>query len=246
MTTMYDSTNPEDIPADAEAVAGYVNGAESAWPAGAWDRFTEATIKRHISVTASNEGDTLDVENGDATIAQAPGWIKTRTDAGVPEETLWLYVDRTNYQDLRAAVGPFTGGFWVADWSGVEHDVEGAVATQYANPTTSGGHYDLSHLAEAAPAPDQGAGDGGGTTSEPQPPEEGFPVATMPTISAGSSGDVVQTAQSVLNGKAEAGLAVDGEFGPQTEAKVRDWQEVFHLTVDGIVGPQTWASLLLL
>jgi peptidoglycan hydrolase-like protein with peptidoglycan-binding domain len=39
-------------------------------------------------------------------------------------------------------------------------------------------------------------------------------------------------------------LAVDGIFGPKTEAAVRDFQQNENLSVDGIVGKQTWTALL--
>ena len=38
--------------------------------------------------------------------------------------------------------------------------------------------------------------------------------------------------------------AVDGIFGPRTEASVRKLQEIFGLTPDGIVGPATWNEIV--
>jgi peptidoglycan hydrolase-like protein with peptidoglycan-binding domain len=42
---------------------------------------------------------------------------------------------------------------------------------------------------------------------------------------------------------------VDGNFGPKTNAAVRDFQQALHhdipsVTVDGIVGPVTWRALV--
>lgn len=42
-----------------------------------------------------------------------------------------------------------------------------------------------------------------------------------------------------------AGIAVDGVFGPRTEAAVVAFQRTRHLVVNGIVGPQTWTSLII-
>ena len=38
-------------------------------------------------------------------------------------------------------------------------------------------------------------------------------------------------------------IEIDGEFGPQTEAAVKAFQEAAGIDVDGVVGPQTWAAL---
>lgn len=58
-----------------------------------------------------------------------------------------------------------------------------------------------------------------------------------PTLRRGSQGDLVQQVQ------AKVGTTVDGDFGPKTEAAVREFQRALGLVPDGIVGPKTWAAL---
>ena len=59
------------------------------------------------------------------------------------------------------------------------------------------------------------------------------------TIQPGSTGDAVRAAQTLL----PHGLAVDGVFGPLTEAEVRSFQQMFAPPDDGIIGPVTWHAL---
>lgn len=40
--------------------------------------------------------------------------------------------------------------------------------------------------------------------------------------------------------QAMVGTPPDGDFGPQTEAKVKKWQAARGLTADGVIGPKTW------
>lgn len=70
------------------------------------------------------------------------------------------------------------------------------------------------------------------------------PSATggRPVIRLGSTGEAVKTEQTFLNAFNSAGLAVDGDFGPATDAAVRAWQSKRGLGVDGVVGPATWAD----
>ena len=63
------------------------------------------------------------------------------------------------------------------------------------------------------------------------------------TVSRGGSGDAVSAAQTALNAHG-AGLAVDGAFGPATDAAVRAFQSAKGLVVDGVVGPVTWENLV--
>ncbi len=65
----------------------------------------------------------------------------------------------------------------------------------------------------------------------------------MPLLRQGSRGGAVRTLQAGLNEVFPRRLAVDGVFGPRTEAAVRDFQRRRRLTVDGVAGPRTWTAL---
>ena len=60
----------------------------------------------------------------------------------------------------------------------------------------------------------------------------------MNTIKLGSKGDDVKLLQKLL------GLKEDGDFGPVTDTKVKEWQKSKGLTADGIVGSKSWELLL--
>jgi Tol biopolymer transport system component len=56
-------------------------------------------------------------------------------------------------------------------------------------------------------------------------------------------GSAVAEAQQRLSDLGYPFGAIDGIYGPRTEAAVRQFQQDRHLVVDGIVGPATWAAL---
>ncbi len=59
----------------------------------------------------------------------------------------------------------------------------------------------------------------------------------------GSSGTTVRTVQEKLKNWGYYTGSVDGQFGSQTEAAVKQFQSANGLTVDGVVGPRTFAAL---
>ena len=61
-------------------------------------------------------------------------------------------------------------------------------------------------------------------------------------VSYGARGEDVKTLQERLNSNGYK-LDVDGNFGPKTQAAVKDYQKKNKLTVDGIVGNNTWGTL---
>jgi cell wall-associated NlpC family hydrolase len=58
------------------------------------------------------------------------------------------------------------------------------------------------------------------------------------------SGADVTAVQAALAAKGYSPGAVDGVYGPNTEAAVKAFQSKNGLEVDGIVGPKTWAALV--
>ncbi len=64
-----------------------------------------------------------------------------------------------------------------------------------------------------------------------------------PTIQSGASGDAVRLLQRLLTDFGYDPGAIDGEFGPNTEAAVKQFQDDFLLASDGVVGPETWGWL---
>lgn len=71
------------------------------------------------------------------------------------------------------------------------------------------------------------------------------PVIYVPTraLKKGCTGEDVKWLQQRLNTIDDAGLSVDGSFGPVTESAVRAYQLKHGLSPDGIVGPLTRARL---
>ena len=60
----------------------------------------------------------------------------------------------------------------------------------------------------------------------------------MNTIKLGSKGEDVKVLQKFL------GIKPDGDFGPATDKKVKEWQKSQGLLADGIIGPKSWTIIL--
>jgi hypothetical protein len=163
---MYDACNPENIPADAAMVAGYLFGG-CQWSPAAWDRFPDAVKVRICTVAGNNAGEVLDVERGDATPSDAVNWVaRARGRGQIPT----VYVSQSNVDQVLAdctlheVAAP---QIWVAQWDGVSDVPAGTVAKQYASEVAKG--YDLSDVADYWP----------GVDAPPDPPPIGPEDVTM-------------------------------------------------------------------
>jgi hypothetical protein len=128
MTTCYDSTSPDQIPADAPIVAGYIDGLY-AWSAAQWARFPG----QHVTITVFGAAGArvADVERGDLTPAQGADWARREIAAG---RRPTIYSDRSTWPEVIKLLGSqaLQVDWWAADPTGTSHLVPGSVCTQYA------------------------------------------------------------------------------------------------------------------
>lgn len=120
--TMYDSVNVGQIPADAAAVAGYVNGH---WPTFSTLVRTHPNAKRvSIAVSVFADAQVLDVERGDATPDEAPGWVKLQKQRGEKRPGVYAAVSeaQTVIDELaRHGIKRDQYRLWTAHYTDVPH-----------------------------------------------------------------------------------------------------------------------------
>ncbi|HEY1920297.1 MAG TPA: hypothetical protein VGH27_32400 [Streptosporangiaceae bacterium] len=135
--TMYDAAVPDNIPASAQVVAGYVDGSY-AWTADDWHKWPDAD-KVLITVNGSLKANVADVENGAMTADDARNWIVAKQKAHMRGCT--IYCSQANLGSVWSACKGHAYYIWVADWTGSAHEVARTVATQYSSVDNQ---YDLS------------------------------------------------------------------------------------------------------
>ncbi len=140
--TFCDSASVTYIP-DCAAYLGYVDG-HYVTAAALRERYPSARILT-ISTTGANRATVLDVEPGDATIAEARAWIA----AGLGTV---IYSDVSDKPLLDRELQGLDWQWWAADPTGcTPHLVAGSIATQYCWTP----HYDLSVTQPGWPGPAQ-------------------------------------------------------------------------------------------
>ncbi len=130
--TMYDAVDVREIPPNAQAVAGYIDGR--------WANFEELTLRYphahrlSIAVDPLDDADCLDVESGDATVGQAVPWLlrQLNQDAHRPcvygsRSTMSQIVPRLRAAGIRRS----EIRLWVADPTGHPHIPAGFDACQW-------------------------------------------------------------------------------------------------------------------
>jgi peptidoglycan hydrolase-like protein with peptidoglycan-binding domain len=79
----------------------------------------------------------------------------------------------------------------------------------------------------------------------PQHPARELKTLQWPAVKQGAEGNRARTIQYLLNERGYK-VTIDSKFGPDTTAKVKDFQKAKGITpADGIVGDKTWPKLII-
>jgi hypothetical protein len=178
--TMYDSTDPTIIPADAEIVAYYPH---------AWG--TDISKHEHaLVVRIDNRGDhaddchILDVEAGAANNTTAHEWVMSwhkLHPQGLDAVNGWirkpvLYCSESALPALRTACAGLDYDIWVANWSTGTTPVAGCFAKQFTDHGPHGENYDMSAVY------DDTWGHKPTTPTPPPPPPPPHPAASQAAL----------------------------------------------------------------
>lgn len=133
--TMFDAVTVGNIPHDAEAVAGYVNGYAN------FDELVRAfPHAHHLSITNFADGvaDFLDCEHGDAVIDQCAPWVEDMLKRGVNRPGVYAAESYWTSGGLYHRLEPYGDKIrrWIADWTFHEHIPEGYDACQWSGGQT--------------------------------------------------------------------------------------------------------------
>lgn len=254
--TMFDDINLELLPAGDFAYAGYVDGR--------WPTFPELQRRfpghrlLDIAVNTGGNATCLDIENGDATIEQAPDWVKRQIVRKVHRPV--LYIGAANMKALELTMDAHgvprsAYRLWSAHYTKTKHlcapfscgyGVTEADGTQWTNRAL-GVSLDQSVLnpeffdEPVKPAPAN---------------QEDALMNKLPTLQQGESDTpghvyyvhrmqaLVQVIAKINNIAGAKSLVIDGNFGPGTKDALEAIQHHFGLTQDGVCGPATWALLV--
>jgi hypothetical protein len=233
--TMYDSIQVSEIPSDAQAVAGYVDGD---WQTvGELQASFPRALLLSITVTGNDAGAmAVDEEPGDASVAGAVAWLRGAVARGV-----WRPCAYASVSGMGALLSACTAAglelsglrFWSAHYGAGEHicgpsscglvsrEMDG---TQWID-SALGRNLDQSLLADSF-----------------------FPwydvlMTDIPTVQSGSTGQAVKNWQGLLGAHGHA-VTIDGSFGPGTETATKAYQSSADLAADGVAGPDTWTAAL--
>lgn len=215
MRTMYDAVTADNILAadpNPQMVAGYVDKIVlQPWSGGDWALFPNAVKVQIVKKATSNFGHVLDVEPGDATPAQAPGWVQMRRASGADPSVYCSLSDWSIVRASFAAAKVAEPHYWIAHYDGDPTIPAGAVAKQYRGNVAPG--YDVSSVADYWPGVDPAPPSPGGSAAS----TTGVEIMERITVTPPDGG---QHAQRVyLSGSPNAAVIVRPKLGTDGYSK---------------------------
>jgi hypothetical protein len=119
---MYDSVDVDQIPANAQAVAGYVGGLYPTYQS----LLTKFPKAHHVSIAVNSgeDADFLDIENGDAVVGDASAWFRRQIAKG--KKLPGFYTSLSNVNALHAVlegagISREQYRIWSAHYTGTPH-----------------------------------------------------------------------------------------------------------------------------
>jgi hypothetical protein len=254
--TMFDSAFNNQFPPDAEAVAGYVDGHVGDQPNAAWlkTHFPHAHVLT-IANSATRDADCLDIEQGDATPAQAVAWYERQRGKGAARPCLYASVSVMQADVvpvlLAAKISRSSVRLWSAHYTGAAH-ICGPASCKEMSIEADGTQWTSNALGrdldESVLAAD--------FFGSPVPAWQEAMMNALPTLKQGAAdtpGHVyfVSRMQALvrvigeINGLTLAAcLEVTRTFDAATTAGLKQVQGHFGLTADGVCGPKSWSVLV--
>jgi peptidoglycan hydrolase-like protein with peptidoglycan-binding domain len=206
---------------------------------------------------ASNEAAGLGADEGSAeaagtggTAAEGAGAVNASETATTPARASWELASNEG-TGVEAAESAATGGTAIPAGAGATGEYETPAILEGVGAASGDGE-------GGASDGDTGEGERTGTgaaetgtrgveatSAEGQSAVEGQHSAgtTRARAEQAADGEERTTVTAVRRIQAALSVAVDGEFGPETEHAIRAFQAAHGLAVDGIAGPQTWDAL---
>ncbi len=275
--TMFDDILANRLPSGLSyAYAGYINGL--------WPDFPELPKKFPVAaskgllldmtVFASGNATGLDIENGDASIEDAPGWFERQVARGVYRPV--LYIQASNMKALEqemasAHIARSAYRLWSAHYTdkahlcspkGCGYGLSEADATQWTE-TALGISLDQSLLLPDffAPRPAPKPPVPAPTPAPAVPTWQEAALNELPTLKQGDVDDkgkppfvrlmqaAIKTQGHAYDIEAGSDLAEDGNFGVKTTNALLAVQEHFGLHDSDeyskrVCGPKTWAAVI--
>jgi hypothetical protein len=118
MRSCFDSVSVNSLPGGADLYAGYDDGSYNDAAAIAAKEGGKTVLRITVNPN-DNEGDVLDVENGDAIPAHAPGWVVRRRAAGHGGPLVYCsYSAWAAVKQAFSDMGVAEPGYWIAAYPG--------------------------------------------------------------------------------------------------------------------------------